>query len=99
SSVVVTVTPGFTADAAKGVEGMLREPNGCFEQTTASAWPNTMVAHVLEETGELTGDKREQTLGMITRGYQRLLTFESPTGGYNWWGDNDPGNRILSAIM
>ena len=38
-------------------------------------------------------------MGTVLRGYQRLLTFESPTGGFNWWGDSDPGNRILSAIM
>ncbi len=99
TSVQLTLTPGFEAEAAKGVESMLREPNGCFEQTMSSAWPNVMVANVLEQTGQLSGDKREETLAMLTRGYQRLLTFESPTGGYNWWGDNEPGNRILSAIM
>ncbi len=99
TSVQLTLTPGFEAEAAKGVESMLREPNGCFEQTMSSAWPNVMVAAVLEQTGQLSGEEREATLAMLTRGYQRLLTFESPTGGYNWWGDGDPGNRILSAIM
>ncbi len=99
TSLYLTLTPGFAADAAKGVDSMLREPNGCFEQTTSTAWPNTIVARLLEQTGQLTGEKREETLALITRGYQRLLTFESPTGGYNWWGDSDPGNRILSAIM
>ncbi|RLB52772.1 MAG: hypothetical protein DRJ42_13925, partial [Deltaproteobacteria bacterium] len=95
----LVLTPGFAAEATQGVEAMLQEPNGCFEQTTSSAWPNTLVANYLEMTGQMTPELREQTMGMVTRGYQRLLTFESPTGGYNWWGDDDPGNRILSAIM
>jgi hypothetical protein len=47
----------------------------------------------------MTPEMREEIMGVVTRGYQRLLTFESPTGGFNWWGDSDPGNRILSAIM
>jgi alpha-2-macroglobulin-like protein len=99
TSLTLTLTPGFAADAAKGVESMLQEPNGCFEQTTATAWPNTLVAHYLIQAGALTDEKREETMALLTRGYQRLLTFESPTGGYNWWGDTEPGNRILSAIM
>ena len=39
-----------------------------------------------------------RALELLATGYQRILTFESPTGGYNWWGNSDPGNRILTAI-
>jgi len=95
----LVLTPGFAAEAAQGMQSLMQEPNGCFEQTTSSAWPNTMVAKYLELTGQMTPELREQSIGFVTRGYQRLLTFESPTGGFNWWGDSDPGNRILSAIM
>ncbi len=99
TSVVLTLTPGFVAEAVQGTESMLEEPNGCFEQTTSSTWPNTLVTDYLRDTGQLTAELEERAFGMVTRGYQRLLTFESPTGGFNWWGDSDPGNRILSAIM
>lgn len=99
SEVQLVLTPGFVAEAVQGIESLMQEPNGCFEQTTSSAWPNTLVANYLEETGQMTDEKREEIVGLVTRGYQRLLTFESPTGGFNWWGDSDPGNRILSAIM
>ncbi|MCC7540320.1 MAG: hypothetical protein IT379_29150, partial [Deltaproteobacteria bacterium] len=99
TSVELVLTPGFAAEAVSGIESMLHEPNGCFEQTTATAWPNTMVANYLEATGQMTTERREEVVALVTRGYQRLLTFESPTGGFNWWGDDDPGNRILSAIM
>ncbi len=98
-SLTLALTPGFASEAASGVEALLREPTGCFEQTNSSAWPNTLVAKYLDATGELTPDRRDEVIGLVTRGYQRLLTFESPTGGFNWWGDSDPGNRILSAIF
>ena len=97
--VELSLTPGFAAEAVQGLEGMVQEPNGCFEQTTSSAWPNTLVTVYLETTGQMTDEKRAEILPVVQRGYQRLLTFESPTGGFNWWGDADPGNRILSAIM
>lgn len=95
----LSLTPGFASEAVMGLESMVQEPNGCFEQTTATAWPNTLVANYLEVTGQMTPELHETIVGTVTRGYQRLLTFESPTGGFNWWGDTDPGNRILSAIM
>ncbi|MDD9940891.1 MAG: MG2 domain-containing protein [Myxococcales bacterium] len=95
----LSLTPGFAAEAVSGLESMVREPNGCFEQTTATAWPNTLVANYLEQTDQVEPEQLEQIRDTVTRGYQRLLTFESPTGGINWWGDNDPGNRILSAIF
>lgn len=97
--VVLTVTPGFGGEAVSGTEALLQEPHGCFEQTTSSAWPNTLVAKYLDTTGQLTPELRERAFGLVSTGYQRLLTFESPTGGFNWWGDTAPGNRILSAIM
>ncbi|HEX2676533.1 MAG TPA: hypothetical protein VHM19_07830, partial [Polyangiales bacterium] len=90
---------GFAAEAVSGLASMVREPNGCFEQTTSSAWPNTLIADYLQQTGEVDEQQMQQIVDTVTRGYQRLLTFESPTGGFNWWGDSDPGNRILSAIM
>jgi len=99
ASVELVLTPGFAAEAVQGMEALMQEPNGCFEQTTSTAWPNTLVANYLEMTGQLTPEKREEVVALVTRGYQRLLTFESPTGGFNWWGDAEPGNRILSAIM
>src|SRR6185295_1026670 len=65
----------------------------------SSAWPNTIVTQYLDVTGQLTPELRVRAVDLVTRGYQRLLTFESPTGGFNWWGNADPGNRILSSIM
>ena len=34
--------------------------------------------------------------GFIANGYQRLLTFEVPGGGFSWFG-NAPANKILTA--
>ena len=98
-SLVLSLTPGFAAEAVSGLASMVQEPNGCFEQTTSTAWPNTLIHNYLRETGADDVEQLAQIEQTVTRGYQRLLTFESPTGGFNWWGDSDPGNRILSAIM
>lgn len=34
----------------------------------------------------------------IQVGYQKILTFECRSGGFNWWEGDNPGNLILSAM-
>jgi hypothetical protein len=36
--------------------------------------------------------------GFVNLGYQRLLNFESPTGGFNWWGNTEPGGMLLTGF-
>ena len=39
-----------------------------------------------------------KALQYVNIGYQRILTFECQSGGFNWWEGNNPGNVILSAM-
>jgi hypothetical protein len=98
SSMQVKIYPGYGANVVEGMDAVFSMPGGCFEQTTSQAWPNVMAMHYMEATGTITPEIKEQAMEYIEAGYQRILTFESPTGGYNWWGDSTPGNRILTAI-
>ena len=34
----------------------------------------------------------------VNVGYQRILTFECKSGGFNWWEGDNPGNPILTAL-
>jgi len=90
SALLVRIYPGVMAQIIEGTEGMLRMPNGCFEQTSSSAYPNIMVVDYIKKA-RLTSPqlllKSEQYLNV---GYQRLLTFERPGGGFDWWGSGPP---------
>jgi hypothetical protein len=98
NELLVKLYPGLATSAVEGMDSMLKMPGGCFEQTTSSAWPNIMVYKYLLATGQDDPALMDRAVDLIRSGYQRILTFESPTGGYNWWGDNDPGNKLLTAI-
>ena len=43
----VDVYPSTLADLQKGLEGLLREPHGCFEQTSTSNYPNVLILDYL----------------------------------------------------
>ena len=75
---------------------MLRMPCGCFEQTSSSTYPNVLALDYMKRTKKLTPEVHAKAEGYIANGYQRLLTFEVPGGGFSWFG-NAPANKILTS--
>jgi hypothetical protein len=50
----------------------------------------------MKRTKKLTPEIHAKAEGYIANGYQRLLTFEVPGGGFSWFGQT-PANKILTA--
>jgi len=50
----------------------------------------------MKRTKKLTPEVHAKAEGFIATGYQRLLTFEVPGGGFSWFG-SAPANKILTA--
>jgi hypothetical protein len=69
---------------------MLRMPNGCFEQTSSSAYPNIMVVDYIKKARLASPELLMKSEQYLNVGYQRLLTFERPGGGFDWWGSGPP---------
>jgi uncharacterized protein YfaS (alpha-2-macroglobulin family) len=90
----VDVFPAFLSSVVKGMDSMLQVPSGCFEQTTSTTWPNVLVTRYMTQTGQVTPDLQMKADSLISAGYQRLLTFEHKTGGYSWFGDQDPAPNV-----
>src|SRR6202171_6222640 len=79
-----------------GVVSIIRMPGGCFEKTSASTSPNVLALDYMKRTKKLTPEVHAKAEGYIAKGYQRLLTFEVPGGGFSWFGQA-PANKILTA--
>lgn len=91
-----TAFPNVVSDLMKGVEGILQEPYGCFEQTSCTAYPNAMVLDYLKSTDSKDTKTLAKATDLLNRGYKRLTTFESSEKGYEWFGAN-PAHEGLTA--
>ncbi|MEL6106466.1 MAG: MG2 domain-containing protein, partial [Planctomycetota bacterium] len=91
------VFPSANSQLSAGMEGMLREPNGCFEQTSASNYPNIMAYQLLKLEGNAKKAFALRAESLLRRGYRRLTSYECAGLGYEWFG-NDPGHEALSAF-
>ena len=79
-----------------GIESMLREPYGCFEQTSSATYPNIMVLRYLKESGKARPEIEKRALALIETGYKRLIGFETKENGFEWFG-HTPAHEALTA--
>jgi hypothetical protein len=96
SKIFVRLDPGPLSQVVEGMDALLRMPFGCFEQTSSSTYPNVLALDYMKRTRKLTPEIHAKAEGYIATGYQRLLTFEVPGGGFSWFGQA-PANKILTA--
>jgi TonB-dependent SusC/RagA subfamily outer membrane receptor len=97
-SAVFTIYLNPLEPILKGVERILSEPHGCFEQVSSSTFPNIYVLKLLEgNTNEENKKLEEKAKRYLERGYKKLAAYEVKGGGFDWYG-NPPAHETLSAF-
>jgi hypothetical protein len=95
-STTATVYPTPLASMTDALQSLLRQPNGCFEQTSSTSYPIVMAQqYFLTHTG-VDPAIVEKARGLLDVSYKKLTGFESRTRGYEWFGA-DPGHEALTA--
>lgn len=90
------VYPSPLASMEEALNALLREPYGCFEQTSSTNYPLVMAQQYFTSHAGVDPKKIAETKALLSRGLQRLTSFESPENGYEWFGAN-PGHEALTA--
>lgn len=88
--------PSPLATLTEALAALLREPCGCFEQTSSTTYPNIMVLQYLSTHHGADPGITRRARELIEKGYQRLVGFECKQKGYEWFG-GDPGHEALTA--
>jgi alpha-2-macroglobulin-like protein len=93
----VAVFPSPVANLTEAVAALMREPRGCFEQTSSTNYPLAMAQmYFVNHQGvdpKLIANANE----LLIKGYQRLIGFECQAKGYEWFGGSAPGHEALTA--
>ena len=97
SKVFVKIYPGVFSQVVEGMDGLLRMPGGCFEQTSSSAYPNILAMDYIKRTKQANPQILAKAETYLSAGYQRLLTFEHKNGGFDWWGQGGEPLIWISA--
>ncbi|MBC7778423.1 MAG: carboxypeptidase regulatory-like domain-containing protein, partial [Phycisphaerae bacterium] len=92
----LTAYPSALEEVLKGMERMLSQPSGCFEQVSSSNYPNLLVLNMLRTTGAIRPEVESRAQNLLEDGYRQLTAYECKSGGFDWWG-RDPGHEGLTA--
>lgn len=98
----VTVFPSTLSELQSGLDGLLREPHGCFEQSSTSNYPNVLISEYMRENKLANPAVTRRADDLMDQGYRKLVGFEcrKPTHGqegYEWFGGTAPPHEALTA--
>ena len=96
AKLIVKFYPSGFSQLVEGLDSIFQMPNGCFEQTSSSTYPNILALDYLKRMNKSMPPLEAKARQYIHIGYQRLLNFEVPGGGFDWYG-RSPANRSLTA--
>jgi uncharacterized protein YfaS (alpha-2-macroglobulin family) len=88
--------PSGLSQLVEGLDSIFQMPNGCFEQTSSTTYPNVLALDYLRQNNIANRVIEEKAKQYIHLGYQRLVGFEVRGGGFDWYG-NPPANVPLTA--
>ncbi len=92
----VIVYPTPLASMNEALAALIREPCGCFEQTSSTIYPLVMAQQYFLSHQGVDPTLIEKSSKILETGYDRLRGFESKSNGYEWFGA-DPGHDALTA--
>lgn len=95
-SVKLTAYPDVLSDLMSGIQSILQEPYGCFEQNSSATYPNILVLNYLETSGTINPQAKKKAEALIKSGYQKLVTFETKDKGYEWFGSTPPHEGLTA---
>ena len=96
----IKIYPNLLAHVAESVEGLLERPHGCGEQTTSSTYPNLLILKLEKDFGKnLDAKLKRQAEIYLQDGYKRLLNYQTPSGGFSYWGAKDTPKVALTAYV
>lgn len=81
-----------------GLDRIVSQPHGCFEQLTSSVYPNIYALKLMSLTNTEENQKLERKVKRYMQsGYRKMIAYEVKGGGFDWFGQK-PASVYLTAF-
>jgi hypothetical protein len=92
------IYPNLMAHVIESVEGIMRRPYGCGEQTISSTYPSLLLLRHHKRTGE-DFPLRTRAQRYLNSGYTRLLSYREESGGFAYWKDGSADMALTTYAL
>lgn len=96
AEVTLKLYPSPVSSMTSGLDALIRQPSGCFEQTSSSNYPNVMVLQYLQANDVADPALVARTTKLLDQGYGRLVGYETKDKGYEWFGSSPPHEALTA---
>jgi hypothetical protein len=83
-------------DVMDGIEGIIRQPYGCFEQVSSSTYPNILILKYLRTNNKSNKAIEDKAMKFIIDGYDKLVAYETSKDGFEWYGKSPPHEALTA---
>ncbi|PYV93189.1 MAG: hypothetical protein DMG05_02330 [Acidobacteria bacterium] len=97
-SLRIEVSPSLAGTLFGALDYLTSYPYGCTEQTMSSFLPNVIVAQALKEVKTASLRASNNLDKKVSRGLDRLYSFQHGDGGWGWWKD-DRSDPFMTAYV
>jgi uncharacterized protein YfaS (alpha-2-macroglobulin family) len=85
----IKIYPNLIAHVTESIEATLERPYGCGEQTISSTYPSVMLLKYYRASAGANAALKNKAARYLKIGYQRLLNYREPGGGFSYWGHSE----------
>ena len=94
------VYPNLMAHVWEAIRAILERPYGCGEQTISSTYPSILLLRYAKQAGRESSPETAVARHYAQLGYDRLLSYAAPDGGFTYWGRGDADLALTAyAVM
>ncbi|MFZ4929486.1 TonB-dependent receptor plug domain-containing protein [Chryseobacterium sp. Mn2064] len=79
------------------LERLKREPYGCFEQLSATVYPNIFILDFLKATQKIDSSTESLVIRNLKKGFQKMLSYKNNDGGFGYFNSSE-SDVTLSAF-
>jgi len=87
--VALKIYPNLSAHVLESIEGILERPHGCAEQIISSTYPSILYLRYAKDAEQKASEASPRAQKYVQLGYERLLSYRAPDGGFSYWGRGD----------
>ncbi|MGK0220300.1 MAG: hypothetical protein ACI9HE_003811, partial [Planctomycetota bacterium] len=84
------------SDLLAGLDGILQQPYGCFEQASTANYPNVLAMGFMQAAGINDPVAARKARDLMDQGYAKLVGYECSDDGFEWFGGS-PAHESLTA--
>ncbi|HEX4998553.1 MAG TPA: alpha-2-macroglobulin family protein, partial [Terriglobia bacterium] len=95
----VAIYPDQASHIAGAIEGIMERPHGCGEQVISSTYPSLMLLRFAADSGRRLGPLATTANRYLQDGYQQLKAYQSPDGGFTYWGHGEPDVALTAYAV